>query len=102
MRAYRTRTKRRPSELEFQLMALVRPGELAGREVARRFKQREGKDLSNGTLYTTFKRLIDLGWVSVRVDEGNRTVRLFKLTRSGAAVLVRQREYYTQLSEFGG
>jgi DNA-binding PadR family transcriptional regulator len=101
MRPYRTGTKRRPSELEFQLLAIVSSGELSGRDVARRFKAEEGRNLSNGTLYTTLQRMEDLGWVAVRVDEGNRTTRLFKLTRKGREVLARQRDGYLRLSRFG-
>ena len=58
--------------------------------------------MSPGTLYTTFRRLREAGWVKVRdaADRDGR-IRFFKITAPGASALNRGREYYRDLSSFG-
>lgn len=58
--------------------------------------------MSYGTLYTTFRRLREQDWVSVRddADEDGR-IRFFKLTRGGQRVLDCARTDYEALSTFG-
>ena len=90
------------TEKELQLLALVATEELAGREVAQRFKKETGKEISYGTLYTTFRRLRDEKLVTVRdaEDEDGR-IRFFKATASGLRALNRTREHYSLLARFG-
>lgn len=91
-----------PSPTEIQLLAIVAAGELSGRDIAIRFKQATGEFISYGTLYTTFRRLKDAGWVSVRDDEDeDGRVRFFKLEGKGSVALERGREFYQMLANFG-
>lgn len=79
--------ERNPSQIEFRLLTLVM-SELTGREVAKRYEKDTGKTISYGTLYTTFRRLKESGWVSVRdaQDEDGR-LRYFQITGAGRRVL---------------
>ncbi|MBK8096041.1 MAG: PadR family transcriptional regulator [Planctomycetes bacterium] len=90
-----------PSTVEFQLLALV-VTERSGRDVAHALKNETGRTISYGTLYTTFRRLRESGWVSVRddVDEDGR-VRWFRITAAGLKAMERAREQYRGLAEFG-
>ena len=46
-----------------------------------------------GTLYTAMRRLGEAGWVEAReTEEGDRRVRLFKLSGNGAKALSKLRE----------
>lgn len=58
--------------------------------------------MSPGTLYTTFRRLREAGWVKVRdaADRDGR-IRFFKITAPGASALNRGREFYRGLASFG-
>ena len=84
-----------------QLLALV-DTERSGREVAMRYTVETGKAISYGTLYTTFRRLKDAGWVSVRddADEDGR-VRYFRITGAGALALRNARKHHENLATFG-
>jgi len=90
-----------PSSVELQLLTLV-VTERSGIEVAGLFKRETDSTISPGTLYTTFRRMRDAGWVSVRdgVDEDGR-IRYFKITAIGAKALDRGRTHYRELSGFG-
>ena len=72
-----------PSKREWQLLALVLI-ERSGREVADRYMRETGESLSYGTVYATFKKLKERGWVrySHTEDEDGR-VRRFRITASG-------------------
>jgi DNA-binding PadR family transcriptional regulator len=59
---------RTPSPVETQLLALV-DTERSGREVAKLYQEETGKEMPYGTLYTTFRRLKEAGWVTSRDDE---------------------------------
>lgn len=89
-----------PSDVEMQLLALV-DTERSGREVALRYKAETGRTISYGTLYTTFRRLKEEGWVSVRddADEDGR-VRYFKITGAGVTALRSAREHHASLAAF--
>jgi DNA-binding PadR family transcriptional regulator len=90
-----------PSNVEFQLLALV-VSERSGREVAKAFKDATGKAISYGTLYTTFRRLAEWKWVTVRDDEdGDGRVRWFKITGAGAKAMEKARERFRKLASFG-
>lgn len=90
-----------PSSTEFQLLTLV-VTERSGRDVAQLFKKETGRTISYGTLYTTFRRLREWGWVTVR-DDGDEDgrVRWFRITASGSKAMDRAREQFRGLAEFG-
>lgn len=91
-----------PSPVEMQLLALVAHGELSGREVAKMYEQETGKSMSYGTLYTTFRRLIESGWVKARDDEDeDGRVRFFKIDVDGRKALAEGRDYYAGIASFG-
>ena len=93
--------KQIPSEREFQLLTLTFR-ERSGREVARLYEQGVGSSISYGTLYSTFKRLKEQGWVSVRnaTDEDGR-VRFFRITGKGQKAWAVARDRYAALLSFG-
>ena len=77
-----------PSPTEFDLLSALGMREVSGRDLAKRYESETGKSMSYGTLYTAMRRLKDSGWVTARDDEeGDRRVRHFKLSDSGAAAL---------------
>jgi DNA-binding PadR family transcriptional regulator len=90
-----------PSGVELQLLALV-VRERSGIEVADLYERETKTSISPGTLYTTFRRMREAGWVSAQdgVDEDGR-IRYFKLTAIGATALEKGRSYYRDLSRFG-
>jgi DNA-binding PadR family transcriptional regulator len=89
-----------PSDVEFQLLALT-VTERSGREVAKLFRKATGRAISYGTLYTTFRRLREWGWITVRDDEdGDGRVRWFRITRPGARAVNAARERYRELAAF--
>lgn len=71
--------------------------ERSGREVAKAYEAETGVSISYGTLYTTFRRLKESGWVSSSdsSDEDGR-IRHFRLTGVGRKVLAEA------VSEFDG
>lgn len=90
-----------PSEIEMKLLALVAT-ERSGREAAKKFKAVEGRPMSYGTLYTTFRRLKEAGWVTMRDDaDADGRVRYFKITGRGVDALERARRYHERLATFG-
>jgi DNA-binding PadR family transcriptional regulator len=91
---------RTPSPVETQLLALV-DTELSGREVAKLYQEETGKEMPYGTLYTTFRRLKEAGWVTSRDDEDeDGRVRYFRITGAGAGALSEARDYYRRLAGF--
>ena len=91
-----------PSATEMQLLALVSACERSGREVAALYEDETGSKISYGTLYTTFRRLKDFGWVEARDDEDeDGRVRFFQTTGLGRQALDEARSYYQSLSVFG-
>lgn len=91
-----------PSGTELQLLVLVSGPELSGRDVAKRFTVETGKAMSYGTLYTTFRRLRDEGWVSVRDDhDADGRVRYFQITGTGRRAVAAARSHYGRLASFG-
>jgi DNA-binding PadR family transcriptional regulator len=91
-----------PSMLEFTLMALIGPNEIAGRPLAKLYKQETGKAISYGTLYTTLRRLIESGLVACREDEDkDGRLRFFVLTAQGHQVLTEARLRYEELVRLG-
>lgn len=90
-----------PSETEFRLLALV-ASERSGREVAKAFEKETKRPIAYGTLYVTFGRLKDAGWVTVRDDEdADGRVRWFRITAEGSKAMKRAREHYHGLATFG-
>ncbi len=88
--------------MEMQLLSLVSDEELSGRDVAKRFKEETGHAISYGTLYTTFRRLKEEGWVKTRDDhDEDGRIRFFKIDINGRRALAAGREYYAGISSFG-
>ncbi len=89
-------------EKQYQLLALVSLRELSGRDVAKRYEQETGKSISYGTLYTTFRRMREAGWVTARddADEDGR-VRFFRITASGIRTLNEARNQLESQATFG-
>lgn len=77
-----------PTGRKAELMALLINGELYGFELAQAYRDRYGKMIPIGTLYTTMRRAEDDGFISSRISEetsdrgGNRR-KYFKLTADG-------------------
>ena len=85
-----------PSPTEMGLLEALGPREISGRDLAKRYEKETGKSISYGTLYTTMRRLKEDGWIEARdSDEGDRRVRLFKISGTGAKVLPKAREART-------
>jgi DNA-binding PadR family transcriptional regulator len=91
-----------PSPMEMQLLALVAHEERSGREVAELYRQETGKSISYGTLYTTFRRLKDSGWVKVRDDhDQDGRIRFFLIDIEGRRALAASRAHHAELATFG-
>ena len=89
------------SATELKLLSLVTT-ERNGREVAKLYRKETGKPVSYGTLYTTFRRLRERGWVRMRGDPGSDgRIRFFRATQAGLRALQQGREHYAALSAFG-
>jgi DNA-binding PadR family transcriptional regulator len=84
-----------PSPTQMVLLEiLTEHDELPGREVAKQFKSKTGKNISYGTLYTTLRRLKEQQWVEVRDDEDqDGRVRFFSIDVRGRAVLAAAQRY---------
>src|SRR5262245_42195228 len=90
-----------PSTVEFQLLTLV-VIKRSGREVAQAFKRETGREISYGTLYTTFRRLKEWGWVTVNDDEDeDGRVRWVLITAAGSKATDRARDQFRGLAQFG-
>lgn len=90
-----------PSETELRLLALV-VTERSGREVAQAFERETGREISFGTLYVTFRRLKEAGWITVRDDRNaDGRVRWFRITGAGSTAMQRAREHHRHLAQFG-
>jgi len=90
-----------PSVRETELLALV-VAERSGRDVAKRYREWTGQNLSYGTLYVVLRRLVEQGWVKVRDDEdADGRVRFFRVTATGARALEKAREHYDRVANFG-
>jgi DNA-binding PadR family transcriptional regulator len=77
-----------PSKTERALLDALGGRERSGRDLAKQYEKESGKSISYGTLYTTMARLKDSGWVDSREDiNGDRRVRLFKITGQGQSAL---------------
>lgn len=88
--------------MEMQLLALVADDERSGREVAEMYENEIGTPISYGTLYTTFRRLKDNGWVKTRDDQDqDGRVRFFKIDIDGRRALASGREFYAGIASFG-
>lgn len=73
-----------PSNTEQGLLESLRVREISGRDLAKEYERVTGKPIPYGTLYTTLRRMCEAGWAEARdADEGDRRVRLFKITGNG-------------------
>ena len=90
----------RASDVEFWLLSLA-VEERSGREIAREYKKEVGRSISYGTLYTTFRRLKEAGWVRVREDEDvDGRVRFFQTSGAGLRALASARSHHRAMAEF--
>ncbi len=97
-----TTVMKMPSPMEMQLLALVATDERSGRDVAKLYRQETGKAISYGTLYTTFRRLKENGWVRVRDDQNeDGRVRYFNIDVDGRRALAKGRDFYADIAAFG-
>ena len=89
--------------MEMQLLALVAgTEELSGQEVFNLYREETGKCISYGTLYTTFRRLKENGWVKVRDDhDEDGRIRFFQIDIDGRRALDNGRRYYASIASFG-
>ena len=87
--------------LEVRLMAIA-ISQMSGSEVLAEYESETGRKLSPGTLFTTFRRLKDYGWVDV-CDEHDRDgrIRLFQITNVGRRALRDAQLYYHEVSLCG-
>ena len=68
--------------------------------MATRYKEEAGRSISYGTLYTTFRRLREAGWVDSRDDDDqDGRVRYFRLLGAGARALMAGRRHYAALAD---
>lgn len=89
------------SDVEFQLLALLSTQEKSGREIAQQYEAESGYPISYGTLYTTLRRLKEMGCVETRDDiDGDGRVRYFTLTGGGRNAIQRARRDYQKLAGF--
>ena len=87
------------SETEYRLLAIMGGNERSGREIAKLFRDETGKAISYGTLYTSFRRLAEKGFVRVRDDEDqDGRIRFFRITGAGFSTLIDARTHYSQLA----
>ncbi len=87
-----------PTPTELQLLALV-VTERNGREAAQLYQQETGAKISYGTLYTTFRRLREKGWVrTARRHSTDARVRCLRITSLGQRRLQEGRTHYGSLS----
>lgn len=91
-------------ELEQLLMwAIVRLGENAyGVTIWQELKDRAGRDVAMGAIYTTLERLEEKGFVRSKFgdptpERGGRAKRYFALAGAGARALEKQRETLTAM-----
>ena len=84
------------STLEFCLMAVIR-GKMTGKEIAAAYAAKAGEEVSQGSLYTTLRRLAAAGLVDKKADPQNARERLFSVTRSGREAVKEKRQYYGEL-----
>jgi DNA-binding PadR family transcriptional regulator len=91
-----------PSDTEFELLALLGPSEISGRDLAKLYESETGSTISYGTLYTTLRRMKETGWVAVREDQDeDGRVRFFSITNGGKATLRNARSHYGSMAAFG-
>lgn len=90
------------STTEFQLLAVMGARDQSGREIASAYEREAGSSISYGTLYTTLRRLKEMGFVSSRdASDVDGRVRYFKITAQGLAALAKARKTFVRLAGFG-
>jgi DNA-binding PadR family transcriptional regulator len=88
-----------PSQREMELLSLIAAHERSGREVAKLYEQETGRAISYGTLYTTFRRMKEHGWVTATDDvDGDGRVRYFNITRAGLNALDSGKRWHHHLA----
>lgn len=91
-------TNGRPSPTELELLGLTIQ-ERSGREIAKRFKEVMGREISYGTLYTTLRRMSDAGLVRAREDhDEDGRVRYYKITAVGARAWNAARDSFQRIA----
>lgn len=87
--------------LEFQILAVMGASEMTGRTIRTEYEKEFGQ-MNYGTLYTTLRRLRDVGFVHARDgNDGDGRVRLFTATENGRLAVERSRAFYRDLALVG-
>lgn len=78
--------KKRPSQMELELLALTFQ-ERGGREILDRYQSaRPNEEMNEGSAYVALNRMRDYGWITIKKDpNGDGRTRLFKITAQGTA-----------------
>lgn len=84
---------RSPSLLELELLSVIGPQELSGREVRDRFREETGRNINYATVYAVLRRANKAGWVNFRDgNDEDGVVRYFWVSSDGLRVGLERRE----------
>lgn len=91
-----------PSKKQFELLALLVPGELSGGDLAKAYEKARGRKIAYGTLYVTLDRMRELKWITSREDT-NEVGRLtiYNITAGGRQAVTAFRAEAQALVSFG-
>ena len=88
--------------LDMLILRTLDREELHGWGIAKRIQQRSGDvlQINQGSLYPALYRLADRGWIESQEGESaeGRSVRIYRLTTSGAKQLESERANWKELS----
>ena len=71
-----------------------------GRQIAQGYESVANEPMSDGTLYTSLRRMKENRWVSISKSGLDGRVRVYTVLRDGKKALEEGRRYYRDLSEF--
>jgi DNA-binding PadR family transcriptional regulator len=87
-----------PSPTQFQLLCLLAPADLTGRGLGQEHKNETGEAIPIGTLYTTLRRMVKLGWISSEAHGEDARACTFRLTPRGREYLYEAGALYLDLA----
>lgn len=89
-----------PGTLDMMVLKVVSVGPEHGFGIGRRMQEvsRGLFDVNQGSLYPALQRLLKQGWITAewRQTESGRRARYYRITRSGARHLEKQRESFAR------
>ena len=89
-----------PGTLDMMVLKVVSVGTEHGFGIGRRLQQvsRGVFDVNQGSLYPALQRLLKEGWITAewRQTESGRRARYYRITRSGARHLERERDSFAR------